>query len=554
VGALTALGAPATTPALKARAYTLFVGTSNQIGPVIELVNTGTAAITLSNVTVRYWFTADGTQALQYSCDYTQRGCGNITSRFVKMATVANTADNYLELGFAATAGSLSAGQSTGGIQGRINKSDWSNFDQSNDHSYTGNMTVADCDRIAVYVDGQKVWGNEPATLTDEQYNAFVKANNDFAFALLGQLVAEGEESNLVYSPASISVALGMAYAGARDATANEMAHALHFELSQSLLADAFGKLGQELAERDVAPFVDSFGNDKELLLRLVDSVWLQTDFPIVPAYLDTLQTRYGAAPRLVDFYNSPEPSRIAINDWVADATRDRIVDLLPPGSIDPAIKFVVVNAIYFKGSWLNIFIPEATHSASFYRLDGTTTTVSMMRAPTQTLQYAQGDGWQMVQIPYVGGQLGMTIVLPAAGRFAEILSALSTAWLDQAIASASDTRVNLSLPKFELEPPSRLLTEPLMALGMIRAFDSDADFTGISPIRPLFISDVFHKAYIAVDESGTEAAAATAVAGAGGGPPNPDQPLTLIVDRPFVFFIRDASGALLFAGQVLQP
>jgi serpin B len=510
-------------------------------------------------VTVRYWFTADGTQALQYSCDYAQRGCDNITSRFVEMATAANTADNYLELGFAATAGSLSAGQSTGGIQGRINKSDWSNFDQSNDHSYTESSTMADCDRIAVYVDGQKVWGDEPTgtspveptTLTDEQYNAFVKANNDFAFALLGQLVAEGE-SNLVYSPASISVALGMAYAGARGATADEMAHALHFELSQSLLADAFGRLGQELAERDVAPFIDSFGDEKELLLRLVDSVWFQTDFPIVPAYLDTLQTYYGAAPQLVDFYYSPEPSRIAINDWVAAATRDRILDLLPPGSINTTTRFVLVNAIYFKGSWLNVFDPQVTHSASFYRLDGTTTTVSMMSASTQVLQYEEGDGWQMVQIPYVGGHLGMTIVLPAAGRFAEIRNALSTAWLDRAIASASGTRVNLSLPKFTLEPPGVSLIDHLSALGMSQAFGTDADFTGMSPMQPLFISGVIHKAYIAVDEAGTEAAAATAIVGDGGG--LPDQPVTLIVDRPFVFFIRDISGALLFAGQVLQP
>jgi serpin B len=156
-----------------------------------------------------------------------------------------------------------------------------------------------------------------------------------------------------------------------------------------------------------------------------------------------------------------------------------------------------------------------------------------------------------MVQIPYVGGQLDMTIVLPAAGRFAEIRNALSTAWLDQAIASASSTRINLSLPKFELEPPGVSLTDHLMALGMSQAFGTDADFTGISPMQPLFITDVIHKAYIAVDESGTEAAAATAVIAAGG---IPDEPVTLRIDRPFVFFIRDASGTLLFAGQVLQP
>jgi serpin B len=307
------------------------------------------------------------------------------------------------------------------------------------------------------------------------------------------------------------------------------------------------------LATRDVAPHVDGSGNKKELHLRLADALWVQTGFAMQPTYLDALETRFGAPARSIDFATAPDPSRLAINDWVAQVTADRIKDLLAPGTITNQTKLVLTNAVYFKGSWATVFAPQLTRTVAFHPLSGPDITASMMSTSMKrTLVYARGDGWQLVQIPYVGDKLQMTIVLPDAGRFAEIRSGLSSAWLDRA-AMAGPTDVNLHIPKFRMEPPSISLTSLLRSLGMQEAFDpARADFTGMSPVQPLAISDVIHKAYIAVDESGTEAAAATAVIGAGSAPG--PTPVNFTADRPFVFLIRDASGAILFAGQVIQP
>lgn len=548
---------------VKAQYHTCYQGAQNQLGPWIALVNTGSAPVPLERVTVRYWFTADGDQELRYWCDYAPLGCGNVTARFVRLDAPVAQADTYLELGFTSGAGTLDPGRGTGELYQRVAKADWSLFDQADDHSYDGSHgALADNPRITVYVDGQLVSGAAPSgtgivdpgstEITDAEYAAFIQSNNELGFDLLKRLAADGE-ANLVYSPASISFALGMAYAGADGTTRTELAQVLHSQLSPGQAATAFGRLGGELATRDVAPFVGEFGNRKELLLRLADALWVQSGFAMQPTYLDALQTRFGAPAQLLDFAAAPDASRLTINDWVAQATFDRIRDLLGPGTITPATRVVLTNAVYFKGSWATIFVPQFTRAAAFHPLSGPDTTAMMMATSTkQTMTYAQGDGWQLVELPYVGGKLAMTVVLPDAGRFSEIRDGLSAAWLAQADASAGPTDVILRFPRFRIEPQAFSLADLLRSLGMVAAFDpARADFTGMSPARPLAISDVVHKAYIAVDEAGTEAAAATAMIFAGA---TPGTPVYFTADRPFVYLIRDASGAVLFAGQVVQP
>jgi serpin B len=555
--------------AAKVQYHTWALGRTGQLSPILDVVNTGTSSLPLNRITVRYWFTSDGGAALRYACDYTQRGCSNVTARFVQLDTSAGGADSYLELGFTAGAGSVAPGKSSGEIQQRVYKADWSTFDQSNDWSYDGSHSaLADNVRVTVHVDGQLLWGTPPSgtvvvdpgttAVTDAEYAAFVRGTNDLGFDLLRALTA-GKEANVVYSPASISYALGMAYVGAKGTTATELAHVLHSPLSAGQAATAYGLLGKELSSRDVAAYKLGDGTVKELKLRLADALWVQTGFPMESSYLDTLQTRFGAPANSLDFAGAPEPSRVTINDWVAQATADRIQDLLAQGSITSQTRLVLTNAVYFKGSWATAFVPQYTRTGAFHPLSGGDTTAQMMSTSMkQSLYYAKGDGWQLVDVPYVapssgsGAGLKMTIVLPDAGRFAEVRNALSGSWLDQASASAARTDVLLSLPRFKLEPAAFSLTSLLRSLGMTAAFDpAQADFTGMTSSRPLAVSDIVHKAYISVDEAGTEAAAATAIIGAGS---TPGTPVSFTVNRPFVYLVRDPSGAVLFAGQVVQP
>lgn len=551
---------------LKAQYHTYSQGTVNQLAPWIDVVNAGTTSVALSRVTVRYWFTSGTDGGLQHYCDYTPRGCANLVARFVRPTAPFAQADTYLELGFKEGAGELAGGQSAGEIYQRVVRSDWGVFDQADDYSYDGtHPALADNERVAIYVDGLLVWGvppggtgptdpGDPGTteVSDAEYAAFIQGSNQLGFDLLKKLTASGE-SNVVYSPASISFALGMAYLGARGVTAEELAHVLHSELSPGQAATAYGRLGAELATRDVAPYVEYPSTQKELRLRLADALWVQTGFAVEPTYLDAMATGFAAPPRSLDFVAAPDPSRLTINDWVAQATANRIKDLLGPGTVTTQTRLVLTNAVYFKGSWATIFASQLTRPGTFYPLSGATTTASMMSTGNRRqLVYAKGDGWQLVQNPYVKGKLQMTIILPDTGRFAQVRDGLSSTWLAEADARAAPADVNLTLPRFKMEPAAFSLAGILESLGMVEAFDlARADFTGMTPERPLAISDVIHKAYIAVDEAGTEAAAATAVLMSGA---SPVPPIEFNVNRPFVFLIRDATGAVLFAGQVVQP
>lgn len=371
-----------------------------------------------------------------------------------------------------------------------------------------------------------------------------VAGNSGFAFDLY-QAIREGN-GNLFYSPYSISLALAMTYAGARGDTEQQMADTLHFTLLQDRLHPAFNSLDLELASRGEG----AEGKDGEgFRLNIVNSIWGQTGYSFLSEFLDTLAENYGAGLRLLDFVKAPDESRVVINDWVSDETEGRIEDLLPQGSISPATVLVLINAIYFNAAWEYPFEEDLTHDGPFNLLDGGQVTVPMMEQ-TEYFGYAQGEGYQAVELPYDGEELSMVILLPAASRFEEFASGLNAHRVSSILKDIDSQEVHLTMPKFTYESGFRL-KETLAAMGMPAAFTA-ADFSGMDGTRSLFIDDVYHKAFILVDEAGTAAAAATAVVVARAAPTPPKE---ATVDRPFIFMIRDIeTGAILFVGRVVNP
>jgi len=294
-------------------------------------------------------------------------------------------------------------------------------------------------------------------------------------------------------------------------------------------------------------------GKDGEgFRLNIVNAIWGQTGYKFLREFLDVLAENYGAGLRLLDFVKAPEESRITINDWVSDQTEGRIEDLIPQGEIDALTRLVLANAIYFNAAWLNPFEEERTQDGPFYLLDGGQVTVPMMRQ-TELFGYAEGEGYQAVELPYDGSELSMVILLPRPGEFEAFEGSLNAARADAVLKELAHKQVALTLPKFEFESGFRLV-EALAAMGMPVAFSDDADFSGMTGNLDLFISAVIHKAFVSVDEAGTEAAAATAVVMEMKAA-RPTEPVEVTVDRPFVFLIRDIqSGAILFVGRVLNP
>lgn len=377
-----------------------------------------------------------------------------------------------------------------------------------------------------------------------------VSGNTAFALDLYRLLSAEKAE-NLFYSPYSISVALAMTYAGARGETEQQMANALRFTLPQERLHPAFNALDQYFTSQGQ----QSQGGEEGTPFRLhiANALWGQQGYEFLAAFLDTLALNYGAGLRLVDFSSDPEAARQTINQWVSEQTEQKIKDLIPLGAIDPLTRLVLTNAIYFNAAWRYPFQQDATTQEPFTLLNGDKVTVPMMKL-SKSLLYAAGEGYQLVSLPYAGDRLEMVVILPAEGQFEAIQTQLTPEWLAQALSARQSRTVNLSFPKFKFEADFSLV-EALKTLGMPIAFQPDqADFSGMDGKRDLYIGEVLHKAYVSVDEVGTEAAAATAVimelTAA-----MPEEPVTLTVDRPFLFLIRDLqTGALLFVGQVLQP
>lgn len=380
-----------------------------------------------------------------------------------------------------------------------------------------------------------------------------IRGNTAFALDIMAVLRADADATNLFISPYSISIALAMTYAGARGDTADEIATALRFELGQDDLHPAFGAVEREFERRneDGETVVDDLGEESDepgFQFRTANSLWGQEDFPFEEDFLDLLAAYYGAGMQLVDFHGSPEEARQAINTWVEDQTNDRIQDLLPANSVSSTTRLVLVNAIYFLASWKHDFDKSETAPGTFTSIDGTEHEVQFMHQSVE-VPYAEIGGHKLVELPYANDDSSMVLIVPAAGTFEDFEEAFTVDKLATMLGQRRRPAVDLAMPKFELESEFSLV-DAMSSLGMERAFGGDADFSAMSE-GGLFIDDIRHKSFISVDEDGTEAAAATAVA------MDEDAPsdfVELTIDRPFLFYIRDRpTDTPLFFGRVVD-
>jgi serine protease inhibitor len=374
-----------------------------------------------------------------------------------------------------------------------------------------------------------------------------VDGNTAFALSLYQHLAAS--DGNLFFSPFSISSALAMTYGGARGQTETQMQSALHFPYKPDQLNPVFNLLTinlDKLTQNAQDP------TKKDFQLNIANAIWGQKGFKFLQEYLDMLAENYGSGLRLADFASDPNGARQAINDWVSQQTQDKIKELIPEGVLNPLTRLVLTNAIYFKAAWMNQFNPNATEPGDFYRPDGTKVSVPMMH-DEENIGYLKSDGLTVVDLPYEGGNVSMLVIMPDSGSLQDIEKSLTPDELAALLSKVSSKEVQLSFPKFKIES-SFSLTDAFKSLGMVDAFEPGAaDFSGMDGARDLFIQAILHKAYVNVDEEGTEAAAATAVVV--GLTALPAEPIKVDIDHPFLFVIRDRqSGSILFMGRVVDP
>ena len=398
-------------------------------------------------------------------------------------------------------------------------------------------------------------------------YDLAATATNQLAVDLHRQL-ATGNE-NLCVSPYSIESALAMTFAGADGQTRIEMARALHFPSDGDAVPASFAALQHSLEEMstktaELVKQSKKFGGPSEpIMLSIANRLFAQKGYDFREPFLALVKQNFGAAFEPIDFVHDASEATQHINQWVADQTHDRIRDLIPAGALDEATRLVLANALYLKASWADPFSEKATHPEPFHVHGGAPADVPMMRKMDRHFGYAKRDGFTAVSLPYTGNDLQFLVLLPDdVNGLRALESKLTSEMLAGCAKLETREEIDLHLPTFKIEPPTIALAEKFEALGMKTAFDQprgSANFDRMAPRKPndyLFISQVFHKTFIAVDEKGTEAAAATAVAMMRATALAPkQQPVEVKVDRPFIYAIQHVpSGVCLFLGRVANP
>jgi len=375
-----------------------------------------------------------------------------------------------------------------------------------------------------------------------------VRGNSKFAFDLYARIKDDPDikekGGNLFFSPYSISTALAMTWAGAGGETEKQMAEVLHFTLPQAELHKAFGSLEKQLNEA---------GQKGQYQLSVANALWGQAGLNFIKEFLELTQKSYGAGLREVDFMTQTEKARLTINTWVEEKTQAKIKDLIKKGVLDALTRLVLTNAIYFKGDWASQFDKKKTRDEPFKLAEDKEVTVPMMHIK-ETFKYWADDKLQVLQLPYKGEELSMIILLPVkVDGLAGVEKSLTFEKLNEWTKGLRTQEVVVYMPKFKMTTKFEL-ADYLKKMGMPDAFSlPGADFSGMTGDKNLFISNVIHKAFVAVDEEGTEAAAATAVTMKLTSAPAP--PVVFRADHPFIFIIRDnRSGSTLFMGRVMNP
>ena len=381
----------------------------------------------------------------------------------------------------------------------------------------------------------------------DADRTALVTGNSEFGLDLYARL--SGGRGNAFFSPYSVSTALAMTYVGARGATADQMAKTLRFRLPPARTHVAFATLIRA---------INGEGKKRASELYTATGLWSQKGYPFVPDFQRTTQDSYGAALEEVDFRNAPETARRTINAWVERQTQDRIKDLVREGLPEPDTVLVLTNAIYFKGPWAYRFAEERTTPGDFtLAAGGTAPNVSLMRQ-RERLRYLDGGDFQVLELPYGAGEMAMLVALPRrADGLPQLEKTLSASRVSEWLSRMALHQVDVTLPRFRMTAEAEL-REPLGDLGMPLVFSPGlADFSGMvknAVKKRVHVSHVIHKAFVDVNEKGTEAAAATAVSARLVSAHLPEG-IEFRADRPFFFLIRDTrTGSILFAGRLTDP
>lgn len=372
---------------------------------------------------------------------------------------------------------------------------------------------------------------------TPETVNLLVDANNKFAFDLYATYESRG---NVFFSPYSISSAFAMVNEGAKGATADEINKVFYFPADISLVKSSYANIYNEINKED-----------KEYKLSTANALWAQKDYLFLQEYLSNVEKYYGGKATNLDFIGENAKSKKIVNNWVEDQTNDKIKDLIP--TIDPMTRLILTNAVYFKGKWLEEFDEDDTTDEDF-KVSPENTIKSRMMHLTEDFKYAENEDYQALELTYKGKELSMIIFLPKDVS-SEALKNIDYTKFTELVNKLNYGKVQVSLPKFKMETMYDM-NKDLIAMGMPTAFDNKtADFSGMTGKPDLFISKVIHKAFVEVDEEGTEAAAATGIMMEMKATAEPEEPVIFNADHPFMFVIKqNTTGNILFVGKVEEP
>ncbi len=384
----------------------------------------------------------------------------------------------------------------------------------------------------------------DDAGATPEKVNSVVNANNQFAFELYSKYKDDPkhENTNIFFSPYSISTALAMTYEGARGQTAEEMQSVLHFPENPDVRRPAFARIHNDINSRD-----------KEYQLSTANALWAQKDYQFLDEYFNITEKYYGGKVTNLDFIKETEKSRVTINKWVEVQTNDKIKDLIPPGVLDSMTRLVLTNAIYFKGAWVLQFDKSKTRETDF-RVSPTSTVKAQMMSLTgekAKFNYAETEDLQILEMPYDGEDLSMLVLLPKEDTLDKLEQSLNEEKLNEWRNMLQERKIDVYMPRFKFET-KYFMVQCLAEMGMPTAFSIQADFSGMTGKEDLYISQVIHQAFVEVNEEGTEAAAATAVVMK----MNSAEFSTMFkADHPFIFIIQQKeTGNILFLGKVMDP